>query len=153
MKLATETASSIEQCQISLPFGLIGLADLQRFDIFPIEGSRPFLSMRSIGGEAISFVVMEPQGVIADYAIELNEEDSDALRISSAEDALVLNIVTIHTSRPLFVTVNLAGPVIVNRQTMIGKQLIIGRSSKYPVRHVLIDERSTSPANTPLQPC
>jgi flagellar assembly factor FliW len=144
MKLATETASNIQQFQIFLPFGLIGLVDLQRFDVFPIDGSWPFLTMRSIGEPPISFVVMEPQGIIADYEIELNEEDSDALRIFSAEDALILNIVTIHTSHPLFVTVNLAGPVIVSRKTMTGKQLIIGRSSKYPIRHVLIDERTTS---------
>lgn len=144
MKLATETGSSIQKCQITLPFGLIGLADLQRFDLFPIEGSWPFLTMRSMGDESISFVVMEPQGVIADYQLELNEEDADALQIQSAEDALVLNIVTIHTSHPLFVTVNLAGPVILNRRTLTGKQIVIGRSNKYAVRHVLIDERTTS---------
>jgi flagellar assembly factor FliW len=141
MKLATETASSITQCQIHLPFGLIGLADLQRFDLFHIEGSEPFLSMRSEGKEPISFVAMEPQGVIPGYEIELNEEDADALQIRTAEDALVLNLVTIHSARPLFVTVNLAGPVVLNRQTLTGKQLIIGRSAKYSVRHVLIDER------------
>ncbi|MDD5349003.1 MAG: flagellar assembly protein FliW [Chthoniobacteraceae bacterium] len=143
MKLATETAASISQCQIHLPFGLIGLADLQRFDLFHIEGSWPFLSMRSVGGEAISFVAMEPQGVIPGYEIELNEEDADALQIHSAAEALVLNLVTIHTASPLHVTVNLAGPVILNRRTLTGKQVIIGRSAKYSVRHVLIDERAT----------
>ncbi len=145
MKLATETGSGIQPCQISLPFGLIGLADLQRFDLFPIEGSWPFLTMRSMGNEPISFVVMEPQGAVADYEIELNEEDADGLQIHSPQDALVLNIVTIHTSSPLFVTVNLAGPVILNRRSLTGKQVIVGRSSKYSVRHVLIDERMAAP--------
>jgi len=143
MKLATETAASLQQCQIHLPFGLIGLADLQRFDLFHIDGSWPFMSMRSVGDDGINFVVMEPQGVIPGYELELNEEDADALQIQSTEDALVLNIVTIHSSRPLFVSVNLAGPLVLNRTSLVGKQVIIGRSSKYSVRHVLIDHRKT----------
>lgn len=151
MKLATETAASLQQCQIHLPFGLIGLADLRRFDLFHIEGSWPFMSMRSNSEEPITFVVMEPQGVIPDYEIELSEEDADTLQIRSSEDALVLNIVTIHSARPLYVTANLAGPVVLNRQTLTGKQIIIGRSSKYSVRHVLMDERAT--AATAKKPC
>lgn len=98
------------------------------------------MSMRSIGGEEeISFVVMEPQGFIPGYELELSEEDADSLRIHSSEDALVLNIVTIHSSKPLFVTSNLAGPIILNRQTLIGKQIVIAKN--YSLRHVLIDER------------
>jgi flagellar assembly factor FliW len=145
MKLATVTGTAIQHCQISLPFGLIGLADLQQFDLFPIEGSEPFLNMRSTGVEPLSFVVLEPQGVVAGYEIELSEEDADMLQIQSAEDALVLNIVTIHSSQPLFVTANLAGPVIVNRRTLKGKQLVLRSPHKYSVRHVLIDARADVP--------
>jgi flagellar assembly factor FliW len=140
MKLATENAATLQQCQLHFPFGLIGLADLQKFELIHIEGSWPFMSMRSIGGEGeVSFVVMEPQGVIPDYELELTDEDADSLRIQQASDALVLNIVTIHSAAPLFVTVNLAGPLILNKTTLVGRQLVIGRRDS--VRHVLIDQR------------
>lgn len=101
------------------------------------------MTMRSIGGEGVNFVVMEPQGIIPDYELELSEEDADALQIKSADDALVLNIVTIHSARPLYVTVNLVGPVILNRKTLVGKQSIVGKSTRYSVRHVLIDHRNS----------
>ena len=58
-----------------------------------------------------------------------------------AEDAQVLNIVTVHSSRPHFVTVNLVGPVVVNRHTNIGRQIIILNWSRYSSQHPLIDQR------------
>jgi flagellar assembly factor FliW len=140
MKLATENLPTLQQCQIHVPFGLIGLNDLQRFDLSHIDGSWPFMSMKCCTNDDFSFIVMEPQGVIPEYEIELSDEDADCLQINCADDALVLNIVTIHSSSPLFVTVNLVGPLIVNRQTLIGKQVIIARSSDYSTRHPIIDE-------------
>jgi flagellar assembly factor FliW len=60
---------------------------------------------------------------------------------TSADDAQVLNIVTVHSSRPHFVTVNLVGPVVINRHTNVGKQIIILNWSKYSSQHSLIDQR------------
>lgn len=144
MKLATDNLSNLQQCQIHIPFGLIGLSDLQQFALSPIEESWPFMSMRCTTNDDFSFIVIEPQGFIPDYEIELSDEEAECLQIHSAEDALVLNIVTIHSSSPLFVTVNLAGPVIVNRRTLLGKQVIIGLSEHFSTRYPLIDERDAA---------
>ena len=144
MKLETENSTILEGSQIHLPFGLIGLSDLQRFELMQIENSWPFISMRSVGGDEINFVVFEPQGLIPGYEIELSDEDADCLQIQSADDALVLNIVTILSMRPQYVTVNLIGPIVVNRNTFIAKQVIIANAEKFSTRHPLIDERSNA---------
>jgi flagellar assembly factor FliW len=39
------------------------------------------------------------------------------------------------------VTVNLVGPLVVNRATGIGCQVIISNGSDYSIDHVLVDER------------
>jgi flagellar assembly factor FliW len=39
------------------------------------------------------------------------------------------------------VTANLIGPLVVNRRTLIGKQVIIANSDKYSTVYPLIDER------------
>ncbi len=142
MKLETAHSTTLQGSQIHLPFGLIGLSDLRRFELTPIESSWPFISMRSMDGDEVSFVALEPQGLIPGYEIELGDEDADCLQIRSAEDALVLNIVTIRSTEPQFVTVNLIGPLIVNRHTLLAKQVIIANSEKYSTRHPLIDKRS-----------
>jgi len=144
MKLATETASNTttDQHLLHLPFGLIGLPKLTAFSLSPIENSWPFMSMKWLGPERMDFVVIDPSGLIPDYEIELGDQDADALEIRSAADAQVLNIVTVHSARPHFVTVNLVGPVVVNRHTNTGKQIIILNWSRYSSQHPLIDQRT-----------
>jgi len=144
MKLATESQASpsSEQFLLQLPFGLIGLPKLTAFSIFPIENSWPFMSMKWLGEERMEFVVIDPSGLIPDYEIEVSDEDASALQLQSSTDALVLNIVTVHSSRPHFATVNLVGPVVLNRHTGIGKQIIVLNYSRYSSQHSLIDERA-----------
>jgi flagellar assembly factor FliW len=144
MKLATESQASpsSEQFLLQLPFGLIGLPQLTAFSIFPIENSWPFMSMKWLGEERMEFVVIDPSGLIPDYEIEVSDEDASALQLQSSTDALVLNIVTVHSSRPHFATVNLVGPVVLNRHTGIGKQIIVLNYSRYSSQHSLIDERA-----------
>lgn len=149
MKLTTAapfTQSSIERMQIEVPFGLIGLANLRRFELTFVEGGWPFVQMKSVGEEELSFVAIDPRGVVPDYELELSDEDSEALGLDDADDALVYNIATVYSSQPQYVTANLIGPVVVNRRTLIGKQVIIANSDKYSTMYPLIDERTAHAA-------
>lgn len=148
MTFATETflpTAVIEPMEIALPFGLIGLGELREFDLQPIEGSWPFLNLRSRGALEIEFLAVEAKNVVADYVVTLSDDDALTLGLAAAEDALVLNIVTVHSMRPQFVSVNLAGPIVVNIQTLIGKQIVLPQGPKISTVHPLIDER---PART-----
>ena len=58
---------------------------------------------------------------------------------------MVLNIVTLQRQDPVEATANLIGPVIVNRRTRIGRQLVISNYSKYSAHHALV-EQSQAPA-------
>jgi flagellar assembly factor FliW len=127
--------------QIILPFGLIGLGELREFDLQPIEGSWPFLNLRSRGDLEIEFLAVEARNAVAEYAVALSDDEAQALDIVHPEDALILNIVTIHSLRPQFVTVNLAGPIVINRRTLIAKQVVLPNSEHFSTVHPLIDER------------
>lgn len=149
MKIATEyplTHTALESQQIEIPFGLIGLAHLRSFEVTNVESGWPFVNLRSLGDEELNFLAIEPYDVIPGYEIELSDEEAETLGLHDAEDALIYNIVTVHASRPQHVTVNLIGPVVVNRRTLIGKQVIIANGDKYSTTHALIDERCASNA-------
>jgi len=149
MKLATAapfTQSSIETMQIEVPFGLIGLAHLRQFELTFVEGGLPFVRMKSLGDEELHFLVIDPRGVIAGYELEIHDDDAEALGLEDADDALVYNIATMHSEQPQYVTVNLIGPVVVNRRTLIGKQVIIANSDEFSTMHALIDERQVANA-------
>ena len=144
MQLTTEslpTQPGLDSLEIALPSGLIGLPTLRRFEITALPDSWPFVSLRSIGGEELNFLAVAPQNLLPDYQLELGDDDAEALELDSADDALIYNIVTVHSSERQYVTANLIGPIVVNRRTRIGKQVILANSDEFSAKHALIDER------------
>jgi flagellar assembly factor FliW len=131
--------------KLYFPFGLIGMRQFTRFALQAAPDSPPFSLLRAEGDESVEFVVMECLGVLDDYAVVLSDEESEALGIRSAEDAIVLNIVTVHSMDPAFVTVNLAGPLVVNRSTLLGQQVILSGHNSYSTEHVLVGQQDVSP--------
>ncbi|HEY1716971.1 MAG TPA: flagellar assembly protein FliW, partial [Verrucomicrobiae bacterium] len=61
--------------------------------------------------------------------------DVDFLELADATDALLLGIVTIHGQNRA--TMNLKGPIVINRRTHTGKQVIIANAADYSVQHPL----------------
>ena len=135
------TETNDDSTPIDLPQGLIGLAGLTRMEIVRHPESWPFVTLRSPEPGGLQFLAIEPHDFIPGYVIELNDIDTESLGLARSEDALVLNIVTVHSTEPQFVTTNLIGPVIINRRTRAARQVIIANSEEYSPRHVLVDER------------
>ena len=130
-----------------LPHGLIGFAEHRRGELLYLPEHLPFLWMRLHGGaEPVHFVVIEPGGIVANYEPELFDEDAEQLDLRDPAEAMVLNIVTLHQQRPVEATVNLIGPIIVNRRTRVGRQLVISNYSRYSAHHALVDASATNAA-------
>ena len=87
-------------------------------------------------------MVLEPGGFIPDYELELFDGDAASLEINDSSEAMVLNIVTLRPQSPLEATVNLIGPIVVNRRTRVGRQVVIANHSRYSARHRLVLESS-----------
>lgn len=131
--------------EFTLPQGIVGFPTYTQATLVIQQDQAPFW-MKLKGPEgSVNFVVVEPKGVIPDYEPELFENDALALGLSDASEALVLNILTMRPGAPGEATVNLIGPIVVNRRTRIGRQLVIANYSRYRARQPLAAE-STSPA-------
>lgn len=136
-----DESSRIAANVIALPQGIIGFPRHTRAELLFMPEHYPFLWMRLRGGsETVNFVVIEPGGVVPEYELELFDADAKALDISESSEAAVFNIVTLRPDAPLDATVNLIGPIIVNRRTRVGRQLVIANHSRYSARHRLIIE-------------
>ena len=134
---ATPAAASI-----ILPNGMIGLPEIKNLQMIQHSECWPFLTLVSSGTDGMQFLAIEPHDIIPDYSLEVNDLDAEALGLTCAADAQILNIVTIHSNEPYFVTANLIGPVLVNRHTREARQVILINSDRYSTRHVLVDERA-----------
>ena len=122
-----------------MPHGLIGFPQHHHATLHYQSDHLPFLWMKLQGPDApVHFVVIEPGGIIPSYEPELFADDAFALDLANPADAMVLNIVTLRQQNPLDATVNLIGPIIVNRRLRIGRQIVISNYSRYSAHHPLV---------------
>lgn len=117
--------------------GIVGFPEHRRGEIFHLADQLPFQWLRLHGPSPLHFVVIDPCGIIPDYAPELFDDDAAALGIASGADALVFNIVTVRDD-PSKATVNLVGPVIVNRHTGAARQVVVANHALYSARRPLV---------------
>jgi flagellar assembly factor FliW len=118
--------------------GLPGFPDVRRFVLVRLgdEGS-PFSVLRSLDeGTDLEFVVTHPGLFFPDYEPEIDDDTAGRLELNSADDALLLVIVTV-TDPVSASTANLLGPIVVNRHTRVAAQAVLGNSG-YATREALV---------------
>ncbi len=120
---------------VSLPLGLLGFEDTKRYVLLSEPGDAPFFWLQVVDNPHLAFLVLSPFEVLPDYEMELSDEDAAFLELSSPADALVYNIVTLHPDGPA--TINLKGPIVLNRVTLTGKQVVLANASRYALQHPL----------------
>lgn len=144
MKVAKDTQSKndvwVKPMEFTLPKGLIGFEDATRYELLINEEEAPFMWIRCVDRHELGFVVVEPSSVTNDYDVELCDDDVNFLEINQANDAILFNIVTLNDEDIESATVNLVGPIVVNRHTGKAKQVIVSNYMKYSARHPVLAE-------------
>jgi flagellar assembly factor FliW len=71
-----------------------------------------------------------PSHVVDTYSVEIPEDDEEYLGLNSPQDAFILNIVTFSPNQSM--TVNLKGPIVVNRHSFTAKQIVPRNAAVLP---------------------
>ncbi|MES2695508.1 MAG: flagellar assembly protein FliW [Verrucomicrobiota bacterium] len=126
--------------QLELPQGLIGFANYKRAELLYMPDHLPFLWMKLHSDhDDLHFIVIEPGGIVPGYEPEIFDHDAEQLDLRDPAEAMILNIVTLKRQNPVEANANLIGPIVVNRRTRIGRQLVISNYSKYSTNHALVE--------------
>lgn len=126
--------------QVELPQGIIGFAQYRRAELLYLPDNLPFLWMKLHGPkDDLHFIVIEPGGIVPGYEVEIFDGDAEQLDLRDAAEAMILNVVTLKQQNPLQATANLIGPIVVNRRTRIGRQLVISNYSRYTASYPLVE--------------
>ncbi len=120
---------------IQMPDGLLGFEQVKKYVLLSQPQEAPFMWLRMIDNINKRFVVVSPFQIVPDYQPDISSEDVKFLGLTGPDDALVVNIVTLRPNRPP--TINLKGPIVINRHTLIAKQVIPNNASKFDVNHPL----------------
>ncbi|KAF0171853.1 MAG: hypothetical protein FD161_4216 [Limisphaerales bacterium] len=116
---------------LQLPLGLLGFEQFKRYELLSRPEEAPFLWLQVLDQPDLAFIVVAPTAVLPDYEPQISDEDVAFLDLRTPADALVFNIVTLRGRNNA--TVNLKGPVLVNRRTLVGKQIIPLNAADLPV--------------------
>jgi flagellar assembly factor FliW len=126
-----------ERQLLGLPWGLLGFEDLREWALLD-AAQPPFYWLQSLERPEVAFVLIDPHMFRPDYEPGADPAELAGLELASDEERLVFAIVTIPADSERM-TANLQGPLVINRRTRVGRQLV-STDPRWGVRHVIADE-------------
>ena len=130
-----DITETIPCCDVRMPAGLLGFEHMKDYLLIAKPGEAPFRWLQVKGNPSLAFVVIEPFFFLPDYRPDIPQADVNFLGLLSPDDAAVYAVVTV--SGPSRATVNLKGPIVINRNTGLAKQVVIANAAQYSVQHPL----------------
>jgi flagellar assembly factor FliW len=121
--------------EVRLPMGILGFEQIKDYLLLANPAEEPFRWLRVKDNPLLAFVIIEPFLVAPDYHPDIPQPDVEFLGLLEPEDALLYSIVTLCPGQRA--TINLKGPLVINRNTGVGKQVIIANAANYSVHHPL----------------
>jgi flagellar assembly factor FliW len=121
--------------EVRLPMGLLGFEHLKDYLLVANPSEEPFCWLQVKDDPSLAFIVINPFLVAPDYQPDLPQTDVDFLGLEDPDDALLFNIVTLNKDGSA--TVNLKGPIVINRHSLTGKQVVVANAAEYAVHHPL----------------
>jgi flagellar assembly factor FliW len=122
---------------LTFPDGLVGFPRSTRFVMVDLEKGGAYCWLQSADDPALRFLTVRPWEFFPDYEPEVDEQTQQDLGLKEAADAIVLCIVTVREGSPEPVTANLLGPLIINRISRVGRQVVLAGGA-YPARAALV---------------
>lgn len=131
----TDALATQREVHVHLPLGLLGFERMKWYHLIARPDEAPFRWLQVADDPALAFLLLSPFEVVAHYQPDIPAEDVAFLELATPADAFILNIVTLHQRGPS--TVNLKGPIVFNRSTLIGKQIVPVNAPEFPLRYPL----------------
>ena len=149
MRVVTKAYGSIdvdERQKIHFPHGILGFEKLQDYVLLDAP-QQPFYWLQAMDVVEVAFVLINPRIFRPDYTLEVPQEELEEIGIDNPDKILDFAIVTI-PQNPVDMTANLQGPIIINKETRVGRQSI-STNPEWGVRHPILKEL----AAVRQQPC
>jgi flagellar assembly factor FliW len=139
VRVATERFGDLEieeERVLTFPEGLPGFPTATQFALIEVPGNEAFLWLQSLEDPSLAFLSAIPWPFFPDYEPEVPDAQQELLELTDADDALVLCLLTVRREERE-VTANLLGPLVVNKHTRIGRQVVLA-DSDHPLRAPLV---------------
>lgn len=123
--------------------GLIGFSDYKDFVLMTDESLAPFQLLKSVDSPHVAFLVLEATNFIKNYCDRVLPEEWLSAGITDEASRMALIIVVIGPTLESS-TGNLQAPLLINRNQMMGKQIVL-TASGFSVRQPLLQVFNACP--------
>lgn len=130
-----------ERQKIHFPYGIFGFESFKDFVLLD-AAQQPFYWLQSMDVQETAFVLINPNVFRKEYKLDVSKNDLEEIGLSGVEnpDILVFAIVTVPENHQKM-SANLQGPVVINRENKMGRQ-VISLDPKWKTKHYILEELS-----------
>ena len=114
--------------------GLVGFPNLESFVLIQHDDDGQFRWMQSTDFGDIAFLVVDPARYVADYDPAVPDSLAESLSLDEDTPRLVYTIVSIPPGKPEEMTINLAGPIIINTEAGCARQVVL-EDERHAIKH------------------
>ena len=132
---------------IHFPMGLLGFERYQRYILIDSDQAEPMRWLQCVDDGGLALLVVEPTLFFPDYSPKLSADDRVFLQLPDGEEPLFACVVVVPEVISQM-TINLMGPLALNGDKRLGKQVVL-HDSQYTTRHRLLPDESPA---TPAEP-
>lgn len=138
MKVNTKAYGSVEvdeRQSVTFPEGLFGFESLKNYVL--LDAEHPYIWLQSTEESDAAFVLIDPFLFRPDYEMDIGDDDLRAIGITKPEDGIYFTVVTIPSGGRM--TANLQGPIVINREKKLGKQVVLN-DPRWKTKHDILTE-------------
>lgn len=121
---------------IHFPQGLLGFPMQKNYLLFEHKPNSPFFWLQSVDRPDLAFVLTNPFLVEKDYLKDVMEAEEKLFKAGSGGGVSVFVLVTIPPGKAEDMTVNLLGPLVIEVDSRLGRQIVLpnsGYSHQHPI--------------------
>lgn len=115
-----------EKQLVTFPEGLLGFEKYTKFALIDSE-YEPFIWLQSTEESNLAFLMIDPFLICSDYEADIDDTALRNIGVDSAEDIIIMTLVTIPKDGSA-ITANFLGPVVINKKNRKCLQVILNDS-------------------------
>lgn len=110
---------------ITMTTPFLGFPESKRFVLRPHGPESPFMWFQSLDNAKLAFVIIQSAIIDPKYKPDIPSYIQEELESSAQNDLEFLLILTIPREKPQEMTANLLGPLVINAQKRLAKQVLL----------------------------
>jgi flagellar assembly factor FliW len=141
MQFETRALGKIEievERQLFFPDGLFAFEAFRHFALLPTKSGSTFHWLQSLEEVRLAFLVTRISEISSKYTPNIASDHLALIETDSVTAAEVWGIITVPPGKPESMTINLQGPVLINRPKKLGSQFV-SDDPNHLVRTPLLD--------------